>query len=346
MLVNEFDYFLPPELIAQEPADKRENARLMTLERQSGTIGETGFAELAGLFHDGDLLVLNDTRVIPARLFGAKESGGRVELFLAKKLIHPGEAWQCLIRASKPPKPGTVICLAEGMSAFVEQRDEEETWIVSFSPEKGFEEWLDRNGSMPLPPYIKRAAGEFDRERYQTVFAREKGAVAAPTAGLHFTEGLLAAIEERGVGIVTLTLHVGLGTFLPVRVDDLRQHRIHREYYRIPEETAMAVNARKISGGRVIAVGTTTTRALEQGAAGDGTLRAGAGEADMFIYPGYTFKVVDALITNFHLPKSTLLMLICAFAGQELLLKAYAEAVQRRFRFYSYGDSMFIADSI
>jgi S-adenosylmethionine:tRNA ribosyltransferase-isomerase len=195
---------------------------------------------------------------------------------------------------------------------------------------------------MPLPPYIKRAAVERDRERYQTVFARERGAVAAPTAGLHFTEDLLAAIGGRGVGLVTLTLHVGLGTFLPIRVDDPRHHRMHREYYHIPEETAKAVNERKKRGGRVVAVGTTTTRALEQATTGHGMLRAGAGEADIFIYPGYVFKAVDALITNFHLPKSTLLMLVCAFAGKELLLSAYAEAVQRGFRFYSYGDAMFI----
>jgi S-adenosylmethionine:tRNA ribosyltransferase-isomerase len=342
MQLNDFDYFLPSELIAQEPAEKREAARLMTLERHSGTIGETGFAEVAGLLRQGDLLVLNDTRVIPARLFGVKESGGRVELLLVKKLIQQGEVWQCLIRASKLPLPGSVIRLAEDMAAVVEQRVEEETWIISFSTEEGFEAWLERNGSMPLPPYIKRAVGERDRERYQTVFAREKGAVAAPTAGLHFTEDLLAAISGRGVEIATLTLHVGLGTFLPVRVDDLRQHRMHHEYYRIPEETARAVNERERGGGRVVAVGTTTTRALEQAATGDGMLRAGAGEADIFIYPGYSFKVVDTMITNFHLPKSTLLMLVCAFAGKELLLRAYAEAVRRRFRFYSYGDAMLI----
>jgi S-adenosylmethionine:tRNA ribosyltransferase-isomerase len=346
MLLKDFDYFLPPELIAQEPSPERDAARLMTLERKSGIIGEAGFAELAGLFREGDLLVLNDTRVIPARLNGAKESGGRVELFLVRKLMQPGEVWQCLIRSSKPPKPSTVIRLAGEMAASVERRGEGETWEVSFSPEKGFEEWLERNGSMPLPPYIKRAAGERDRERYQTVFSREKGAVAAPTAGLHFTGELLQAIGNRGVEIVTLTLHVGLGTFLPVRVDDPRQHRMHREYYRIPEETASAVNRRRNCGGRVIAVGTTTTRALEQAAMEDGTLRAGAGEADIFIYPGYAFKVVDALITNFHLPESTLLMLVSAFAGKELLFRAYAEAVQRRFRFYSYGDAMFIADSV
>jgi S-adenosylmethionine:tRNA ribosyltransferase-isomerase len=342
MQLNDFDYFLPAELIAQEPADQRDSSRLMTLDRQSGTIAETGFAELAGLLRDGDLLVLNDTRVIPARLFGTKESGGRVELFLVKKLIQPGEFWQCLIRASKPPRPGTVILLPEGVTAFVEQRFEDEAWIVSFSPAEDFEAWLERSGSMPLPPYIRRAAGKRDRERYQTVFARERGAVAAPTAGLHFTEDLLAAIGVCGVEIVTLTLHVGLGTFLPIRVDDLRNHRMHREYYHIPEETARAVNERKKRGGRVIAVGTTTTRALEQATTGDGKLLAGAGEADMFIFPGYAFKAVDALVTNFHLPKSTLLMLVCAFAGKELLLDAYAEAVQRRFKFYSYGDAMFI----
>ena len=346
MLLKDFDYFLPPELIAQEPSPERDAARLMIVERNSGIIGEAGFAELAGLFREGDLLVLNDTRVIPARLNGVKESGGRVELFLVRKLMQPGEVWQCLIRSSKPPRPGTVIRLAGEMAASVERRGEGETWVVSFSPEEGFEEWLERTGCMPLPPYIKRAAGEHDRERYQTVFSREKGAVAAPTAGLHFTGELLQAIVNRGVEIATLTLHVGLGTFLPVRVDDPREHRMHREYFSSPLETAAAVSRRRNCGGRVVAVGTTTTRALEQAAMADGTLRAGVGEADIFIYPGYAFKVVDALITNFHLPESTLLMLVSAFAGKELLFRAYAEAVRRRFRFYSYGDAMFIADSV
>jgi S-adenosylmethionine:tRNA ribosyltransferase-isomerase len=343
MLINDFDFILPPDLIAQEPADKRDASRLMTLGRRCGTIGETGFAELTGLFRDGDLLVINDTRVIPARLTGVKESGGRVELFLVRKLSQPGEIWQCLIRASKSPRPGTVIQLAGGMAACVEERGEGDTWTVTFSREVDFAEWLERTGSMPLPPYIKRAAGECDRERYQTVFAREKGAVAAPTAGLHFTGELLQAIRGHGVEIVALTLHVGLGTFLPVRVDDLRHHRMHREYYRIPEKSAEAVNRRKREGGRVVAVGTTSTRALEYAAAGNGLVRPGEGEADIFIYPGYEFKVVDALITNFHLPKSTLLMLVSAFAGKEPLFRAYAEAVQRRFRFYSYGDAMFIS---
>jgi S-adenosylmethionine:tRNA ribosyltransferase-isomerase len=342
MLLKDFDYCLPPELIAQEPIKKRDAARLMTLNRSAGTIEETGFAEITRLFRAGDLLILNDTRVIPARLTGVKESGGRVEVFLVRKFPMPGEVWQCLIRASKKPRPGSVILLAGDVTATVLELGEGDSWIVSFDASQGFADWLERNGSMPLPPYIKRAAGEGDRERYQTVFAREKGAVAAPTAGLHFTGDLLESIRGVGVEMATLTLHVGLGTFLPVRVDDLRQHRMHREYFRIPEATAAAVNRKKSDGGRVIAVGTTSARALEHVATADGVIRPGEGEADIFIYPGYAFKVVDALITNFHLPKSTLLMLVSAFAGTELLQRAYAEAVRRRFRFYSYGDAMFI----
>lgn len=346
MLIKDFDYHLPPELIAQEPSCRRDAARLMTLDRLSGSIGEMSFADAARLFREGDLLVLNDTRVIPARLMGAKESGGRAEIFLVRKLVQPGEIWQCLIRSSKLPRPGTLISLAGEMAASVEEGGEGDTWSVSFSPAEGFDDWLERNGSMPLPPYIKRAAGEYDRERYQTVFAREKGAVAAPTAGLHFTKELLQEIANHGVEIATLTLHVGLGTFLPIRVDDPHQHRMHREYFRIPEKTANAVNKRKKSGGRIIAAGTTTTRALEHAAGEDGSLRADEGEADIFIYPGYAFKIVDALFTNFHLPKSTLLMLVSAFAGKDLLFSAYAEAVRRGLRFYSYGDAMFMADSL
>jgi S-adenosylmethionine:tRNA ribosyltransferase-isomerase len=342
MLTKDFDYHLPPQLIAQEPACRRDAARLMTLDRLAGSIGEMSFADAPRLFRDGDLLVLNDTRVIPARLMGAKESGGRAEIFLVRRLLREGEVWQCLIRSSKPPRPGTLILLAGGVAATVAERGEDDTWSVSFSPTEGFEDWLERNGSMPLPPYIKHAASESDRERYQTVYAREKGAVAAPTAGLHFTEGLLQEIARRGVEIATLTLHVGLGTFLPIRVEDPQQHRMHREYFRIPEKTADAVNRRKKSGGRIVAAGTTTTRALEHAAGKDGLLRADEGEADIFIYPGYAFKIVDALFTNFHLPKSTLLMLVSAFAGRELLFGAYAEAVRRGFRFYSYGDAMFI----
>jgi S-adenosylmethionine:tRNA ribosyltransferase-isomerase len=265
-----------------------------------------------------------------------------VEVFLVRRLPVAGEVWDCLVRASKPPRAGTVILLAGEQKAIVEERGEGETWVVSFSPAQGFADWLDSQGEMPLPPYIRRSAEPFDRERYQTVFSRVKGAVAAPTAGLHMTSELLALIRSQGVDIVPLTLHVGLGTFMPVRVDELGQHRMHREYFCIPEETAEAVGRRKKGRGRVVALGTTVARALEQAANDDGTVSAGEGEADIFILPGYRFKTVDALITNFHLPKSTLLMLVSAFAGRELLLRGYSEAIHRGFRFYSYGDAMFI----
>lgn len=342
MRIEEFDYQLPPELIAQEPAGRRDAARLMTVERATGRIGETSFAGIVELFRPGDLLVLNDTRVIPARLLGAKESGGRVELFLVRRLAGAGEIWSCLIRASKPPRPDSRIEFSEGLTARVLGRDAGETWRVAFTPEEGFEELLEKVGRMPLPPYIRRDAGGADAERYQTVFARHKGAVAAPTAGLHFTDRLLEEVRERGVAIAPVTLHVGLGTFMPIRVDDIRDHRMHREAYHIPETTVAAIADCKERRGRVIALGTTTTRALEHAASDDGRVRSGGGEADIFITPGYRFRVIDGLVTNFHLPKSTLLMLVSAFAGKELLFRAYAEAVERRFRFYSYGDAMFI----
>ncbi len=342
MQLDDFDYLLPPELIAQQPSDRRDASRLMILKRGDGTISESSFSDIPSLFREGDLLVVNDTRVIPARLTGIKESGGRVEVFLVRKLAEAGEVWRCLVKASKPPKPAMRFLLPEGLEARVVERGEDELWTVSFSPVAGFEELLERIGSVPLPPYIKRPAGIHDKERYQTVFARVKGAVAAPTAGLHMTSDLLEAIRARGVEILPLTLHVGLGTFMPVRVADPREHRMHREYYAIPELTAARVNAAKCEGRRIVALGTTSARALEHAAEDDGTLRPGEGEADIFICPGYRFKIVDALITNFHLPKSTLLMMVSAFAGKEFLFKAYAEAVRRGFRFYSYGDAMFI----
>lgn len=342
MLVDEFDYELPQELIAQQPLEQRDAIRLMTLDRSREEIGEVPFREVIGLFRPGDLLVVNDTRVIPARLFGVKESGGRVEVFLERRLAADGEQWQCLLRSSKPSRAGTRIVLSGGVTAEVVERGEGGTWRLSFSPVEGFGEWLERNGSMPLPPYIKRIAAEMDRDRYQTVFARHRGAVAAPTAGLHFTPLLLNELRERGVEIASLTLHVGLGTFMPVRVARVEEHRMHRERYSIPPGTADAVNARRRGGGRVIALGTTVCRTLEHAAGPDGTVTAGAGETEIFLYPGYRFKAVDALITNFHLPQSTLLMLVSAFAGKELLFRAYREAVARRFRFFSYGDAMFI----
>jgi S-adenosylmethionine:tRNA ribosyltransferase-isomerase len=342
MRFSDFNYFLPPELIAQTPADQRDASRLMVLDRQKKSIEETVFSSLATLFRPGDLLVLNNTRVIPARLRGNKESGGRIEVFLVRKQPDPGQVWTCLLKASKKPAPGSLIRLPAGMTAKVVERSGEETWTVSFAPSEGFDGWLEEQGNLPLPPYIRRMVEPSDRMRYQTVFAQVAGAVAAPTAGLHFTNDLLADLAARGVAVAPLTLHVGLGTFLPVRVDEVGEHRMHREQYSIPEETAAAVAERKGGRGRVIALGTTTARALEHAAGSDGTVRAGEGEADIFIHPGYRFKVVDALITNFHLPCSTLLLLVAAFAGKDFLFDAYREAVRRRFRFFSYGDAMFI----
>lgn len=342
MRLDEFDFELPPGLIALEPPAERESARLLTLSRESGVIAEALISALPDILLPADLLVLNDTRVIPARLHGEKATGGKAELFLVRRIGAEGEEWSALIRASKPPKAGTVINLAEQVTAAVLGKDEDKEWRVSFSGTDDFGGWLDRHGAVPLPPYIKRPPHEGDRHRYQTVFARERGAVAAPTAGLHFTERLLAQIGARGVETATITLHVGLGTFMPVRVDDVSRHRMHKERYNIPEETVAAIARCRARGGRVVAVGTTVARTLEYSA--NGTIpEPGSGEADIFIYPGYRFKVVDALITNFHLPKSTLLMLVAAFAGREPVLAAYRAAIERGFRFYSYGDAMFIA---
>ena len=342
MRLSDFDYTLPEGLIALEPASLRDAARVMTLDRASGAMSETVISKLPDLFSPGDLLVLNDTRVLPARLFGRKESGGKVEIFLVRRVDAATESWETLLRASKPFSSGTRILLPEDVVATVTSPGEGESRIVSFSGmADDFFIWLERNGKIPLPPYIRRAPEDADKERYQTVFAREAGAVAAPTAGLHFTAGLLEKIRLKGVGIATLTLHVGLGTFMPVRSENPKEHRMHKERYSLPEETVAAIDRCRETGGRVIAVGTTVARTLEC-ATVDGRPRAGSGEADIFIYPGYEFQVVDALITNFHLPKSTLLMLVSAFAGQEAVLAAYREAVQRKFRFYSYGDAMFI----
>jgi S-adenosylmethionine:tRNA ribosyltransferase-isomerase len=342
MRFSDFDYVLPPELIAQAPADRRDSSRLMVLDREHAILEETVFSGITDLFRSGDLIVLNDTRVIPARLLGNKESGGRIEVFLVRRVPGPNEVWNCLLKSSKRPRPGCMIRLPGGMTATVLERCDEETWNVAFSHAQCFDGWLEDNGNMPLPPYVRRKVDAEDKSRYQTVFARVSGAVAAPTAGLHMTSELLGELASRGVETAFLTLHVGLGTFLPVRVDDVRDHRMHREFYSIPAETAAAVEARKKGKGRVIALGTTTTRALEHASESDGTVHAGDGEADIFIRPGYRFKVVDALITNFHLPCSTLLLLVSAFAGREFLFRAYDEAVRRRFRFYSYGDAMFI----
>jgi S-adenosylmethionine:tRNA ribosyltransferase-isomerase len=342
MTLDDFDFNLPPGLIATEPLAQRDAARLMTLGRVSGEIGERSVSSLPELLLPGDLLVLNDTRVVPARLFGRKESGGKVELFLVRRREGGAEAWDALIRSSKPARRGCRVLLAEDVVATVVDDGGGETRGVVFSGTSDFVAWLERIGQVPLPPYIRRTPRESDRERYQTVFAAERGAVAAPTAGLHFTPELLERIRRRGVRTATVTLHVGLGTFMPMRVEDPRQHRMHSEWYRLPEETVEAIATCRERGGRVVAVGTTVTRTLEHAAA-SGIVQAGSGETDIFIFPGYRFRVVDALLTNFHLPKSTLLMLVSAFAGREHVLAAYAEAVARGFRFYSYGDAMFIS---
>jgi len=343
MLVKDFTYHLPQELIARHPPAERDGSRLMLLDRASGSIAEDTFCNLSLSLRPGDLLVMNDTRVIPARLFGRKPSGGKVEIFLLRAITGVQERWECLLRSSKKFREGQDILLESGMTAVVLSRSGTENWLVEFTGNEPFGFWLEREGHIPLPPYLQRDDCSVDRERYQTVIAREPGAVAAPTAGLHFTHELLARLALNGIETAFLTLHTGLGTFQPVRALHVEEHRIHSERYSIPHDTAEAVNRTKAAGGRVIAVGTTSARTLEYSAQQNGHVVEGSGEADIFIYPGYRFNVVDALITNFHLPESTLLMLVSALAGREFVLEAYREAVSRRFRFYSYGDAMFIS---
>lgn len=342
MLVKDFNYHLPAELIARYPAPVRDASRLLLLDRATKQIGEDIFRTIPAHLVPGDLLVLNDTRVMPARLFGIRDSGGKVEIFLVRRDEDSAERWSCLLRASKKFHNGQVINLAGGMKATVCSRSNDDTWLLEFDGDGPFSEWLEREGHIPLPPYLQREDDADDRKRYQTVFSRTPGAVAAPTAGLHFTAELLAALAARGVRIAFLTLHTGLGTFQPVRVERVADHRIHSENYFIPDATAEEIRSARARGSRVIAVGTTTTRALEYAADSNGIVTAGHGEANIFIFPGYRFKVVDALITNFHLPESTLLMLVAAFAGHEYIQAAYREAVNRGFRFYSYGDAMLI----
>lgn len=342
MRVKDFYFDLPEELIASYPLPDRDASRLMVLDRLNGTVGESQFKDLASYLRAGDLLVMNDTRVLPARLYGHRETGGRVEILLVRPVAGTAVTWSCLLRASKKFRPGQIIQLSGGMNAEIKDRLDSELWLVEFSGAEPFDIWNEREGHMPLPPYLQRPDGIEDRERYQTVYSRNVGAVAAPTAGLHFTQELLECITGRGVEIAFVTLHTGLGTFQPVRVEEVENHRIHTEWYSIPEETVQAVYSARERGGRIIAVGTTTTRTLEYAAGADGQITAGQGEADIFIYPGYRFKVVDTLITNFHLPESTLLMLVSAFAGSDYIRKAYAEAIRRKFRFYSYGDAMMI----
>lgn len=342
MRLDEFDFFLPEALIAQYPSPRRDDSRLMLLDRSSGRIATAYTPDIPAFLQAGDLLVVNDTRVRAARLFGVKESGGRVELLLISRQPGSEEIWSCLTRASKPLRPESVLHFSAALSATVLGPDPQGVQRVRFSCAGNFPQLLEEIGHIPLPPYIRRADEAIDRERYQTVFASAPGAVAAPTAGLHFTPELLARLKAQGVEVVPLTLHVGIGTFTPVRVERLAEHRMHSESYEVSADTADAVNRAKEEGRRVIAVGTTSTRALEAAANDEGRIIAGSGETDIFITPGYRFRVIDGLLTNFHLPASTLLVLVSAFAGHALTMSAYRQAVEERFRFFSYGDCMLI----
>lgn len=344
MLLNDYDFILPEELIAQAPTEQRDASRLLSLDRATGAVASGMFPDILDCFRAGDVLVFNDTRVIPARLLGHKPTGGKVEIFLVRR--HGGqtehEEWLCLTKSSRSLKSGTIVQLDAELQAEILEVVETPYRLVRFTCDGDFMEKIESLGHLPLPPYIKREDNRDDRDRYQTVFAREKGAVAAPTAGLHFTEQILDELKAKGVELLNLTLHVGLGTFLPVRVDDIRQHKMHSETYFVPEETAAAVNKAHAEGRRVVALGTTSARTLETATTEKGELISGRGESEIFIYPGYRFKAVDALVTNFHLPKSTLMMLVSAFAGREFILAAYRQAVEERFRFFSYGDCMII----
>jgi len=336
MRTEEFDFDLPERLIAQHPPERRGASRL--LYAHDGQLEDCAFADLLRLVGPNDLLVLNDTRVIKARLFGEKQTGGKIEVLVERVLDEHEVLAQ--VRASKSPKAGARLILADSLMVEVLGR-EGEFFHLRFLGDEPVLDLLERYGRLPLPPYITHAAEAEDDERYQTVFAREAGAVAAPTAGLHFDKAMLQALRDKGANIAHVTLHVGAGTFQPVRVEQIHEHSMHSERYRIPQETVEAIAAARAAGGRVISVGTTSLRALES-AAHQGELKAGSGETRIFITPGYRFKVIDVLLTNFHLPRSTLLMLVCAFGGMERLLQAYRHAVQQEYRFFSYGDAMLI----
>lgn len=336
---SDFDFYLPEELIAQTPLEKRDTSRLLHLDKQTGEIEHKHFYDIKQYLHAGDCLVLNNSRVLPARLIGSRPTGGAVELVLLKDI--GDNRWECLSRPGRKTKPGQELIFGNSeLTAVVQEVTLGGNRIVKFSYEGIFLEILERLGKMPLPPYIKEELQ--DSERYQTVYSKELGSAAAPTAGLHFTKELLAEIEDMGVKICYVTLHVGLGTFRPVKADKIEDHQMHSEFCIVPEETAETVNAVKRAGGRVIAVGTTSCRTLESFTTQDGTLQATSGWTNIFIYPGYKFKCIDALITNFHLPESTLIMLVSALAGRENILNAYNTAVKEQYRFFSFGDAMFI----
>lgn len=340
MTTKDFYYDLPPELIAQTPLTDRSASRLLVLNKESGEISHEHFYDITAHLKPGDCLVMNNTRVIPARLYGCKEgTGGKIEFLLLKRLEL--DKWEVILRPGKKAKPGSRFEFGGGLlRAEVLEVIEDGNRIVRFEYDGVWEEILDKLGEMPLPPYIKEKLS--DKERYQTVYSKIEGSAAAPTAGLHFTKELLKKIEDMGVETAYLTLHVGLGTFRPVSVDNVEEHIMHSEFYQVSPETAEKINRTRERGGRIIAVGTTSVRTLETVADDDGRMRAASGETSIFIYPGYKFKAVDALITNFHLPESTLVMLVSALAGKENIFKAYNTAVREKYRFFSFGDAMLI----
>ncbi len=335
--LSQFDYELPQDLIAQTPPPVRDRSRLLVLDRSTGGVSHCVFSDISDLLRPGDLLVLNDTRVFPCRLVGKKSGGGKAELFLLEETGL--NRWKALVRGVER---GKRISVAAGIDAEVADTDDEGVRTVLFHGVTDIRTTLGEIGKVPLPPYIRREAGNDDRDRYQTVYAAREGAVAAPTAGLHFTDRLLASLRNRGIEGVFVTLHVGPGTFRPVRSENISDHRMHPERYEVPAVSSDAINRARCEGRRIIAVGTTTVRTLETASNEDGTVRSGEGVSSLFILPGYRFRAVDGMITNFHLPKSTLLMLVAAFAGHEQVLSAYRVAVRERYRFYSYGDAMFI----
>ena len=344
MDVKDFDFDLPQELIAQDPLEDRSSSRLLVLDKKTGEIEHHTFRDVVSYLKKGDCLVINDTKVIPARLFGVKEdTQAKIEVLLLKR--KENDIWETLVKPGKKAKPGTVISFGDGLlKGTVVDVIEDGNRLIQFSYEGIFEEILDQLGQMPLPPYITHQLK--DKNRYQTVYAKHEGSAAAPTAGLHFTKELLKEIEDMGVTIAHVTLHVGLGTFRPVKVDNVLDHHMHSEFYVVEEEEAKKVNDAKKNGGRVICVGTTSCRTVESATGEDGILKAGSGWTDIFIYPGYRFKILDGLITNFHLPESTLVMLVSALAGRDHVLHAYEEAIKERYRFFSFGDATLIIDNI
>ena len=343
MHINDFDYYLPEKQIAQHPADKRDESRLLVVDRKTGRLEHRHFYDIMEYLNPGDCLVMNNSKVIPARLFGTKEiTGAKVEFLLIKRI--KDDMWEAMVKPGKKLHVGDRVSFIEDGSLFAKiiEYSEGGTRIVRFEYEGDFHELLDRIGKIPLPPYIERESDEEDKERYQTVYCKEEGSVAAPTAGLHFTEELIAKLQQKGIRIAYVTLHVGIGTFRPVKSEIIEEHKMHFEEYEIDEENAAIINETKKAGGRIISVGTTSTRTLESASSDNGTVMAGRGDTNIFIYPGYRFKVIDSLITNFHLPKSTLLMLVSALYNRENILAVYNEAVEQNYRFFNYGDAMLI----